>query len=127
MTDTTGMVRHDAADPAESLLTQDDADLERQFTILTHRQTGSLIERREALRPLYETIVARIGQPTSECLGHQRRRQRRAVGARHRNRRAPAPRRTLLTPSRFPRRAGGTGGDRNGSPAWNAAAMDCGG
>ncbi|GAA4153299.1 hypothetical protein GCM10022285_66880 [Streptomyces tunisiensis] len=64
MTDTTGMVRHDAADLAESLLTHDNADLERPFTILTHRRTNSLIERREALRPLYEAIVARIGQPT---------------------------------------------------------------
>ncbi|MER5372594.1 hypothetical protein [Streptomyces sp. NPDC002553] len=64
MTDTTGMVRHDVADLAQSLLTDGDADLDRRFTVLTHGRASSLIGRREALRPLYEAIVARVGQPT---------------------------------------------------------------
>ncbi|MBC2902199.1 hypothetical protein [Streptomyces cupreus] len=64
MTHTTGTVRQDAADLAESLLTHDDAVLDRPCTILTHEEASGLVERREALRPVYEAIMARIGQPT---------------------------------------------------------------
>jgi hypothetical protein len=64
MTHTTGTVRQDAADLAESLLNSDDAEPDRTFTILTHEKGSSLVERREALRPVYEAIVARIGKPT---------------------------------------------------------------
>jgi hypothetical protein len=64
MTHTTGTVRRDPADLAEILLTHDDAELDQTFTILTHKEGSGLVERREALRPVYEAIVARIGQPT---------------------------------------------------------------
>ncbi|MFC8368310.1 hypothetical protein ACFUIT_09965 [Streptomyces sp. NPDC057239] len=64
MTHTTETVRRDAADLAEGLLTHDDAELDRPFTVLTHEEGSGLVERREALRPVYEAIVARIGQPT---------------------------------------------------------------
>ncbi|MFD4764456.1 hypothetical protein ACFWOJ_38330 [Streptomyces sp. NPDC058439] len=64
MTHTTETVRQEAADLAESLLTHDDAELDRPFTILTHEEASGLVERREALRPVYEAMVARIGQPT---------------------------------------------------------------
>ncbi|MEU9118199.1 hypothetical protein AB0D04_42445 [Streptomyces sp. NPDC048483] len=64
MTDTTGVVRQDAADLAESLLTHDDAELDRPFTILTHEEKSGLVERRKALRPIYAAIVARVGRPT---------------------------------------------------------------
>ncbi|MFF7859396.1 hypothetical protein [Streptomyces sp. NPDC007904] len=64
MTHTTGTVRQDAADLAEGLLTSDGAELDRPFTILMHKEGSGLVERREALRPVYEAIVARIGRPT---------------------------------------------------------------
>ncbi|MFE9937165.1 hypothetical protein [Streptomyces hirsutus] len=64
MTHATGVVRQDAADLAESLLTHDNAELDRPFTILMHKEGSGLVERREALRPIYEAIVARIGRPT---------------------------------------------------------------
>jgi hypothetical protein len=64
MTHTTGTVHEDAADIAERLLTHEDAELDRPLTILTHAGGSSLVQRREALRPVYEAIVARIGQPT---------------------------------------------------------------
>ncbi|MFJ5223110.1 hypothetical protein [Streptomyces sp. NPDC088400] len=64
MTHTTGTGRQAAADLAESLLTHDDAELDRPFTILTHKEGNDLVERRTTLRPVYEAIVARIGQPT---------------------------------------------------------------
>ena len=64
ITHTTGTVRQDAADLAESLLTHDDTELDRPFTILTHEDASGLVERRETLRPVYEAIVARIGRPT---------------------------------------------------------------
>ncbi|MFF0109242.1 hypothetical protein [Streptomyces hirsutus] len=38
MTHATGMVRQDAADLAESLLTHDEAELDRPFTILMHKE-----------------------------------------------------------------------------------------
>jgi hypothetical protein len=64
MTHTAGKIRQYAADLAESLLTHDDAELEQPFTILKHKKGSGLVQRREALRPVYEAIVARIGQPT---------------------------------------------------------------
>ncbi|MEW1724859.1 hypothetical protein [Streptomyces sp. NPDC093109] len=64
MTHTTGVVRQDAADRAENLLNHDDAELDRPFTILTHAEGSGPVERREALRPVYEAVVARIGEPT---------------------------------------------------------------
>ncbi|WP_405484381.1 hypothetical protein [Streptomyces sp. NBC_00009] len=64
MTHTTGVVHQDAADLAQGLLTHDDAELDRPFTILMHKEGNGLVERREALRPIYETIVARVGRPT---------------------------------------------------------------
>jgi hypothetical protein len=64
MTHTTGTVHENAADIAERLLTHDDAELDRPLTILTHAEGSSLMQRRAALRPVYEAIVARIGQPT---------------------------------------------------------------
>jgi hypothetical protein len=64
MTHTTRTVRQDPADLAESLFTHDDAELDQPFTILMHKEGSGLVERREALRPVYEAIVARIGPPT---------------------------------------------------------------
>lgn len=64
MTHTTGVVHQDAADLAESLLTYDDAELDRAFTILMHETGSGLVARREALLPIYEAIVARVGRPT---------------------------------------------------------------
>ncbi|MFD7335431.1 hypothetical protein ACFV98_05435 [Streptomyces violascens] len=64
MTHSTGHACQAAADLAESLLTGDDAELDPPFTILTHEPRGGLVERREALRPVYEAIVARVGPPT---------------------------------------------------------------
>ncbi|MFF3920553.1 hypothetical protein ACFYZB_45610 [Streptomyces sp. NPDC001852] len=64
MTHSTGTVHENAADIAERLLTHEDAELDRPLTILTHAGGSSLVQRREALRPVYEAIVTRIGQPT---------------------------------------------------------------
>ncbi|MFF4259386.1 hypothetical protein ACFY1L_50325 [Streptomyces sp. NPDC001663] len=44
ITHTTGTVRQDAADLAESLLTHDDTELDRPFTILTHEDASGLVE-----------------------------------------------------------------------------------
>lgn len=46
MTHTTGTARQDAADLAEGLLTHDDAELDRTFTILTLEKGSDLVERR---------------------------------------------------------------------------------
>ncbi|WP_217199868.1 hypothetical protein [Streptomyces buecherae] len=62
MTHTTGPVRY-AADLAESLLTHADAELGRSFTILTYEEGSGLVDRRTALQPVYEAVVARVGQP----------------------------------------------------------------
>lgn len=64
MTRTTGTGSQGAADLAECLLTHAVAEVDRPFTILTYKEGSDLVERRTALRPVYEAIVARIGQPT---------------------------------------------------------------
>ncbi|MET9154415.1 hypothetical protein ABZX82_24580 [Streptomyces griseoflavus] len=63
MAHTTGTIRQEAADLAKGLLTHDGAELKRPFTILTHEEGSDLVERREALRPVYEAIVARRTRP----------------------------------------------------------------
>ncbi|MFF6804011.1 hypothetical protein [Streptomyces sp. NPDC012616] len=63
MTDTTGMVGHDVADLAESLVAHDDADWSGRSRFCP---TGRQVVWSNAVRPaaLYEAVLARNGQPT---------------------------------------------------------------
>ncbi|MDA0564223.1 hypothetical protein LG943_07780 [Streptomonospora sp. S1-112] len=54
----------DAAELAERLLHGPDPELERAVTILAHPEGSGPVERREALLPRYDAIVARVGPPT---------------------------------------------------------------